>query len=139
MFSIHIISVKKYLFCIPFKCVFNYGSRNISNFLKWLRLSRNLATLDPLDNNRQTWYWPSQHNVNTVLKALFKISQCVLLPRDKLNLQSSKGVYKIICSYGAEYIKYSSIRTSTTGVPNKSAVFDSIIQTIIHSSIPHSF
>ena len=47
MFSINIIFVKKMLtpfFCIPFKYVFNCDSRKISNFEKWLGMSRSLAT-----------------------------------------------------------------------------------------------
>ena len=44
MFSINIISVIVLIFfCINFKCVFNCGSRNISNFQNWFGLSRSLA------------------------------------------------------------------------------------------------
>ena len=56
MFSVNIISVNFLLpfFCKPFKYVFNCGSRKISNFEKWLGLSRSLATPDiehTLDNS----------------------------------------------------------------------------------------
>ena len=98
MFSINTISVILMPFCIPFKYVFNCDLGKMSNFVKWLGLSRSLATPDVYKWNHKDIFKQLEgiicrNNHRLSKKARSAIVHCLKIHTNKLGSLEFENFY----------------------------------------------